>query len=391
MNKAKDNQSNSVKYPLPATRCDEYTPPQPAQRCTLPLGHDSVHFVEDVVPVQAELEALLARWTEPCVTDCEHAHCPLLRELRDIVEPARISAALEKARQVVKPLVDREKEGEWVGDIMEMRLNAAAPETSDQQAAMLDAIRSNAKWWDELPHFLGGQINHFQRVTIHARKQFCDTFTAPLVTGETGDKDKESDRVNETRNSVIPTGTVVKDNSGSAGQTKSDITRVIEWLEHRCDYGPPCGKCIYCRIARTIPWFDSGNTYASTAPEASSPELVSESTRSGTAIEKLSREAARKIVDMDVCGDFDAADPHNEKAIAATIVNIFSGTAIHSGAADTFTLHEALKMVNRKTPKQLEPNVNAHYQVLLSGREITDIREALALAASPRDEGEQAV
>ena len=101
--------------------------------------------------LQTELEALLARYTEPCVTDCEHAHCPLLRELRDIVEPARISAALEKARQVVKPLIDREKEGEWVGDIMKMRLDAAALAASPRdkgETAMVDVyVKCSECFW----------------------------------------------------------------------------------------------------------------------------------------------------------------------------------------------------------------------------------------------------
>lgn len=47
--------------------------------------------------------------------------------------------------------------------------------------------------------------------------------------------------------------------SPSTGKEKSDVQNIIEWLEHRCDYGPPCGKCTYCSIARTIPQFDSGH------------------------------------------------------------------------------------------------------------------------------------
>jgi hypothetical protein len=27
---------------------------------------------------------------------------------------------------------------------------------------------------------------------------------------------------------------------------------VIDWLAHRCDYAPPCGKCAYCRVANAI-------------------------------------------------------------------------------------------------------------------------------------------
>lgn len=27
---------------------------------------------------------------------------------------------------------------------------------------------------------------------------------------------------------------------------------IIDWLAHRCSYCPPCGVCIYCRVAATI-------------------------------------------------------------------------------------------------------------------------------------------
>lgn len=26
----------------------------------------------------------------------------------------------------------------------------------------------------------------------------------------------------------------------------------IDWLAHRCDYAPPCGRCAYCRIRDTF-------------------------------------------------------------------------------------------------------------------------------------------
>ena len=27
---------------------------------------------------------------------------------------------------------------------------------------------------------------------------------------------------------------------------------IIDWLAHRCQYGPPCGRCAYCRVATFI-------------------------------------------------------------------------------------------------------------------------------------------
>lgn len=33
---------------------------------------------------------------------------------------------------------------------------------------------------------------------------------------------------------------------------KAERDRVVMWLNHRCDYGPPCGKCHYCLIAATL-------------------------------------------------------------------------------------------------------------------------------------------
>jgi hypothetical protein len=65
------------------------------------------------------LNSLLASYAEPCVCDCEHSHCPLLRELYAL----RIKATLEKARLTVRPIVDSEKQGEQVGNLVNMRLH----------------------------------------------------------------------------------------------------------------------------------------------------------------------------------------------------------------------------------------------------------------------------
>jgi len=36
--------------------------------------------------------------------------------------------------------------------------------------------------------------------------------------------------------------------------------KIVNWLNRQCDYGPPCGKCTYCVVARTIadPGWDRG-------------------------------------------------------------------------------------------------------------------------------------
>lgn len=69
------------------------------------------------------LRILLTSYAEPCVGDCDHSQCPLLRELHAL----RIKASLERAREIVKPIVDKERKGEEIGDLMNMRLDTAAP------------------------------------------------------------------------------------------------------------------------------------------------------------------------------------------------------------------------------------------------------------------------
>lgn len=69
------------------------------------------------------LRKLLASYTEPCTGDCDHSQCPLLRQLHAL----QIKATLEQARLTAKPIVDHEKRGEEIGDLMNMRLHAATP------------------------------------------------------------------------------------------------------------------------------------------------------------------------------------------------------------------------------------------------------------------------
>ena len=78
---------------------------------------------EGELTVEASLGELLKSYTDPCVGDCDHSQCPLLRELHAL----RIKATLEKARLSVKPIVERERKSEEIGDLMDMRLRAAAP------------------------------------------------------------------------------------------------------------------------------------------------------------------------------------------------------------------------------------------------------------------------
>lgn len=32
----------------------------------------------------------------------------------------------------------------------------------------------------------------------------------------------------------------------------SAIDRIVQWLNRRCDYAPPCGKCLYCSVAMNL-------------------------------------------------------------------------------------------------------------------------------------------
>lgn len=94
--------------------------------------------------IEDGLCALLESYTQPCAGNCNHSQCPLLRELYAL----RIKATLERAQLTVKPIVDREKKGEEIGDLMNMRLNApaspAAPTSSDAWATWFDRLGKKA-------------------------------------------------------------------------------------------------------------------------------------------------------------------------------------------------------------------------------------------------------
>lgn len=65
-----------------------------------------------------DLRGLLNRYTQPCSGDCEHSQCPLLRELHAI----HIKNTLKEAQITVRPIVNQERKGEFVGNLMDMRL-----------------------------------------------------------------------------------------------------------------------------------------------------------------------------------------------------------------------------------------------------------------------------
>lgn len=69
-------------------------------------------------PTDSDLRDLLNRYAEPCAEACEHSQCPLLRELHAI----HIKNTLKQAQVTVRPIVDQERQGEFVGDLMDMRL-----------------------------------------------------------------------------------------------------------------------------------------------------------------------------------------------------------------------------------------------------------------------------
>lgn len=67
-----------------------------------------------------QLRELLSRYAQPCAEDCDHSQCPLLRELHAL----GISRMLDKAQATVKPIVDAERKGESIGDLMSIRLDS---------------------------------------------------------------------------------------------------------------------------------------------------------------------------------------------------------------------------------------------------------------------------
>jgi hypothetical protein len=38
----------------------------------------------------------------------------------------------------------------------------------------------------------------------------------------------------------------------AAEESGKRIEKWIDWLRHRCDYGPPCGRCTYCSVRLTM-------------------------------------------------------------------------------------------------------------------------------------------
>lgn len=108
------------------------------------------------------LQELLDRWAKPCSDDCEHSHCPLLRELWVMVENRNVVNALAKAHATVKPIIDAEKKGEDIGDLINLRLDART------QPSSTDAARRAAEEVaNELFRIANGQRHvPFQRATI---------------------------------------------------------------------------------------------------------------------------------------------------------------------------------------------------------------------------------
>lgn len=89
------------------------------------------------------IRALLARYTQPCADKCVHSQCPLLRELHALA----ISDTLERAKLTVKPIVDRERAGEFVGDLMNLRLRSNSAPADHEQLA-LDIVEGCSNWHD---------------------------------------------------------------------------------------------------------------------------------------------------------------------------------------------------------------------------------------------------
>lgn len=72
----------------------------------------------DINQLLQDLQSLLDHYAAPCTEPCDHSQCPLLRDIRVLV----VNASLAKAQRTVKPIVDLERQGESVGDLMNIRL-----------------------------------------------------------------------------------------------------------------------------------------------------------------------------------------------------------------------------------------------------------------------------
>lgn len=127
-----------------------------------------------------DLRNLLDSYTEPCIGDCDHSQCPVLRELHAL----RIKATLERAQQTVKPIVDHEKQGELVGNLMDMRLQAmsnTAPAVPKIRKVHLDLLERvfSAEIEDRLP----AQIGQSKAVTWLHKNGYIEPMTVTLGGG----------------------------------------------------------------------------------------------------------------------------------------------------------------------------------------------------------------
>lgn len=138
------------------------------------------------------LSKLLASYAEPCIGDCDHSQCPLLRELHAL----RIKATLEQARLTVKPIVDREKKGEEIGDLMNVQLRTPAMDdvqtTENARAATQELERSNWLLSDATPEELAS-------VAAIIKRHFASPVqvSVPASEGEQQVRDHANDAANK--------------------------------------------------------------------------------------------------------------------------------------------------------------------------------------------------
>ena len=121
--RAKDNMPECAEHGAASKGIPDRISINPAIAARYPIKDKRIGDVEYVrvrsdSPSVEPLGKLLARYAQPCTTDCEHSQCPLLRELHELA----IKQTLQDAQRTVQPIIDAEKRGEDIGDLMTTRL-----------------------------------------------------------------------------------------------------------------------------------------------------------------------------------------------------------------------------------------------------------------------------
>lgn len=87
----------------------------------------------------------------------------------------------------------------------------------------------------------GGLLTHDLRARVQRMADACDHAALPDV-GE------------------LPGICVQCVTAFAEAEVARTLDKAIDWLAHRCDYGPPCGRCTYCGVARHLRTLRPGGT-----------------------------------------------------------------------------------------------------------------------------------